>query len=168
MKLGFLVAVALLLLAQSFKLCQTKQHREHRLQYGPNGQSKPTVEFCGDRNTDLIRVSYLSLSPDPARRGHALNITGKGYFKKPIEKGAYMDVQVKLQFIKFLDTRFDLCEVLPNVNLTCPVSTGVHRIEKLVDLPSQIPMGKYTVNAKLYTNENELLTCVIGNLLIAD
>ena len=47
--------------------------------------------------------------------------------------------EVKYGFIKLLSGTADLCEKAAEVNLQCPIAKGQVNVQKLVELPSQIP-----------------------------
>lgn len=101
---------------------------------------KSPVEICSlSPSDDLIDIKYINLTPNPPLAGHNLTIDAMGYLKTRIEEGAYANFEVKYGFIKLLSGTADLCEKAAEVNLTCPIEKGEVSLEKLVELPSQIP-----------------------------
>ena len=66
-------------------------------------------------------------------------IEAQGYFKKKVEKGAYVNLQVKYGLIRLVNTRADLCDQIKNVDLTCPLKEGETLLTKQIDLPKEIP-----------------------------
>lgn len=98
------------------------------------------VEICSlSPSDDLVEIKYIDLNPNPPLAGQDLNIDAKGYLKTTIEEGAYANFEVKYGFIKLLTGTADLCEQAAQVNLTCPIEKGEVSVQKLVELPSQIP-----------------------------
>ena len=102
------------------------------------GQSP--VEICSlSPSEDLVEIKYIDLSPNPPLAGHNLTIDAMGYLKTTIEEGAYANFEVKYGFIKLLTGTADLCEKAAEVNLKCPIEPGEVNVQKIVELPSQIP-----------------------------
>jgi len=123
------------------------------------GQSP--LKFCeADRAKDIITIEEVVLSPNPPQAGATLTIEASGIVKEDITEGAYVKLQVKYGYIKLLDTQADLCEEIKNVDLECPIEKGKISITKEVELPKEIPPGKYTVQADVYTADDEHITCL--------
>jgi len=76
---------------------------------------------------------------DTRNRGQTLTIDVAGTLKEDIEKGAYVELQVKYGLIRLVSTKADLCEQVSNVDLECPIQKGKAVITKDVDLPKEIP-----------------------------
>ena len=101
---------------------------------------KSPVEICSlSPSDDLVEIKYIDLSPNPPLAGQNLTIDAMGYLKTTIEEGAYANFEVKYGFIKLLTGTADLCEQAAEVDLTCPIEKGEVSVQKLVQLPSQIP-----------------------------
>lgn len=101
---------------------------------------KSPVEICSlSPSDDLVEIKYIDLSPNPPLAGQNLTIEAMGYLKTTIEQGAYANFEVKYGFIKLLTGTADLCEQAAEVDLTCPIKKGEVSVQKLVQLPSQIP-----------------------------
>lgn len=66
-----------------------------------------------------------------------------------------------------ISTTADLCEQIENVELECPIEKGLISITKSVDLPREIPPGKYTVLADVYTVDDEPITCLTATVTFA-
>ncbi|SMN20243.1 similar to Saccharomyces cerevisiae YDL046W NPC2 Functional homolog of human NPC2/He1 [Maudiozyma saulgeensis] len=139
------------------------------------GDTKPIAGgspllLCDLEEKQLLDISSVVLSPNPPERGNELVITAKGEIKTTIKDGAYVDVEVRLGYIKLLTQTFDLCEVLKenDVNgLTCPVKPGIYDLEKKVDIPDEVPPGKYTILARAYTADDDLLACITGEVIFS-
>lgn len=128
------------------------------------GQSP--LKFCeADRAKDLIIIHEVVLDPNPPEAGATLMIQATGTVKEDIEDGAYVKLQVKYGYIKLIDTTVDLCEEIKNVDLECPIRKGQIEITKEVDLPKEIPPGKYTVQADVFTVDDDHVTCLTATVL---
>lgn len=123
------------------------------------------LEFCyDDHSKDLITIDEVTLSPNPPQAGTSLVIEASGTVKETIDKGAYVQIEVKYGYIRLINMRSDLCEQLGNVDLSCPVEPGKLVITKSVDLPKQIPPGKYVVKADVYNYDDEPITCLTATV----
>ncbi|KAH6895312.1 ML domain-containing protein [Thelonectria olida] len=119
------------------------------------------LELCkGDHAADLVVIDRVDLAPNPPQPGKELVIKASGTVKKTIEKGAYVKIVVKYGLIQLLSTTADLCDEVANVDLECPIKDGYLQITKSVDIPNEIPPGKYTVTADVYTGDDVPITCL--------
>lgn len=84
---------------------------------------------------------------------------------KEIGEGAYVQVWVKYGLIKLISETLDLCEHVKEVDLECPIKEGRLILQKSVDIPSQVPPGKYTVEARAFTADDEPITCITGQVV---
>jgi hypothetical protein len=101
---------------------------------------KSPVELCSlSPSDDLVDITYINLTPNPPLAGQNLTIEAMGYLKTDIEEGAYANFEVKYGFIKLLTGTADLCEKAAEVDLECPIKKGQVKLQKVVELPSQIP-----------------------------
>ncbi|KAE8131470.1 putative ML domain protein [Aspergillus pseudotamarii] len=128
-------------------------------------QGKPVagnnpLQYCDDPADDILDIKQVDLSPNPPLPGKTLVITASGTLHEKIEDGAYVLLEVKYGLITLLRQTANLCEQLVNVDLKCPLGPGDMTLTKQVDLPKQIPPGKYTVQADVYTKDNERITCL--------
>lgn len=64
-----------------------------------------------------------------------------------------------------ISTTADLCKEIKNVDLECPIEKGDIAIVKSIDLPKEIPPGKYTVNADVYSKDDEHITCLTATVV---
>ncbi|CAG8613576.1 7988_t:CDS:2 [Ambispora leptoticha] len=125
--------------------------------------SSPTTNIIKDCSTknDILAIEYITLNPDPPIRGHALNIKAAGNLSETVDQGSYVDVLVRLGLVQLYKGKLDLCkEVEQNFNLKCPLKKGIHKIDSDVDVPKEIPMGKYTVDAQAYTKDGHRIACL--------
>ena len=74
-------------------------------------------------------------------------------------------LQVKYGLITLINQNAKLCDYVDNVDLSCPVKEGSMDLSKDVDLPNQIPPGKYTVLADVKTKEGEQITCLTAQVM---
>ncbi|SPO05847.1 probable phosphatidylglycerol / phosphatidylinositol transfer protein [Cephalotrichum gorgonifer] len=119
------------------------------------------IEYCSpDHADDILTIESIDLSPNPPLAGEELLITAVGKTSQDIEEGAYVLLQVKYGLIRLISTTADLCEQITNVDLECPIKKGDLSITKAVALPAEIPPGKYTVSADVYSANDEPITCL--------
>ncbi|KAI9865125.1 MAG: Phosphatidylglycerol/phosphatidylinositol transfer protein [Trichoglossum hirsutum] len=124
----------------------------------------PLVHCSGELQQDILEIVYVDLKPNPPRPGATLEIEALGILKKDVVKGAYVDLQVKYGLIRVVNTRADLCEQIKNVDLKCPLKEGKTLLTKSVDIPKEIPPGKYTVVADVFTGDHESITCLTAEI----
>ncbi|KAL2206464.1 hypothetical protein CC79DRAFT_1369881 [Sarocladium strictum] len=123
------------------------------------------LEFCpGDHSKDLVTIDKVDLSPNPPQPGKELLIKASGVVKEKIEEGAYVLLTVKYGLIRLISTKASLCEQVGNVDLECPLEEGKVEVTKAVDIPAEIPPGKYTVLADVYTEEGDPITCLTATV----
>ncbi|PGH27968.1 hypothetical protein AJ80_00222 [Polytolypa hystricis UAMH7299] len=118
------------------------------------------LTFCSSPEADILTIEHVDLSPNPPEPGKKLTIKATGTFHKDVEEGAKVLLQVKYGYIRLINEEADLCEQIQNVDLECPLEKGKLSLVKEVDLPKEIPPGKYTVLADVYTKEKEKITCL--------
>ncbi|CCF59189.1 hypothetical protein KAFR_0G01550 [Kazachstania africana CBS 2517] len=124
---------------------------------------------CRILEPQALSIERVDFEPGTPRTGRNLTITASGILSEPITNGSYVKIEVKLGYIKLLTDTFDLCELLAdNVkDLACPIVEGYYDLVKTIRIPPEVPPGRYTVSAKAYTVDNNLITCIKGNLIIA-
>jgi ML domain len=74
-------------------------------------------------------------------------------------------LQVKYGMITLIKQEADLCDQIGNVDLSCPLKKGPMEFTKNVEIPAQVPKGKYTVMADVYTVDKEKVTCLESTVL---
>ncbi|KAF9433802.1 Phosphatidylglycerol/phosphatidylinositol transfer protein [Entomortierella beljakovae] len=119
-----------------------------------------TIEECGP-DTDLLKIEYVNLSPNPPEKGKVLTIDAKGLLSGPIVEGAVIDVVAKVGVIKLLTKKFDFCEESVKVDKPCPVASGEQYLQHSVELPKEIPPGKYVVNIQVHNPDGQQVTCLL-------
>lgn len=123
------------------------------------------LEFCESPSDNwVVTIENVDLIPNPPAPGQALVVNATGTVKERIEEGAYVDVQVKYGYIRLITTRADLCEQVKNVDLECPIEAGTVTVVKSVELPKEIPPGKYVVLADVYTKDDVHITCLTATV----
>ena len=75
-----------------------------------------------------------------------------------------MHLSVKYGLITIIRQTADLCDTVKNVDLECPIKKGELSLTKDVDLPKQIPPGKYTVLADVKTKDDKKITCLTATV----
>ncbi|SCW01608.1 LAFE_0E03400g1_1 [Lachancea fermentati] len=140
---------------------------------GRSGDSDPIpgdspLEKCDASESQLLDLQLVNLLPNPPVRGENVTVSAAGILNGEITEGAYVDVEVRLGYIKLLSQTYDLCEELENNDvggLRCPLSPGSYMIDKEVEIPAEVPPGKYSVVARAYTAEDDEITCLTGDIL---
>ncbi|KAG0312597.1 Phosphatidylglycerol/phosphatidylinositol transfer protein [Linnemannia gamsii] len=118
-----------------------------------------TVEECGD-GTDLLKVEYININPNPPLKGQVLTIDAKGFLAEDVVQGARINLVVKVGLIKLLTKELDFCEESVKVNKPCPLEAGDQYFYHEVELPKEIPPGKYFVNIKVKNPDEKQVTCL--------
>ncbi|KAI7907477.1 ML domain-containing protein [Cokeromyces recurvatus] len=125
------------------------------------GDSTKLIKNCGDAN-DILTIDYISLNPDPPVKGKDLVIDFKGYLSETVPNGTVVEIIVKFGVVKLLQKKFDFCDKIQEVGEKCPIPQGELLFNKVVSLPKEIPPGKYTVHAEIFTPKKKRVTCLIG------
>ncbi|KAI8878543.1 hypothetical protein K501DRAFT_258368 [Backusella circina FSU 941] len=127
--------------------------------------STKLITNCGDNN-DLLTIDYIHLNPDPPVRGQDLEIDFKGFLSESVPNGTTVEIMVKYGVVKLIQKKYDFCDVIQQVDEKCPIPEGTLRLHKVVSLPKEIPPGKYTVHAEIFTPEKEKrVACLIGQTI---
>jgi len=138
-----------------------EQHNTLRIKDDLSVPGENPLQFCdADRGDDVITIEKVILTPNPPEAGKTLKIEATGTVKETIQEGAYVNLQVKYGYIRLINTQADLCKEIKNVDLECPIEKGKISIIKEVELPKEIPPGKYTVEADVFTTDDDHVTCL--------
>ncbi|CAG8786050.1 36874_t:CDS:2, partial [Racocetra persica] len=129
------------------------------IQFQPPKTTTETIHDCGNAD-DILQLEYLKITPDPPEKGHELHISAVGYLSERVMEGSYINLIVKFGMIKLLQKRLDLCEQVEKVDKTCPLEEGKQTLEHTVELPKEIPPGKYFVDVQVYTPDNRRIACL--------
>ncbi|GCE97220.1 phosphatidylglycerol/phosphatidylinositol transfer protein [Zygosaccharomyces mellis] len=127
----------------------------------------PIVQ-CDINERQLLDIESVELSPNPPRKGHNLTILASGQLHRELVEGAYVDVEVRLGYIRLLYETYDLCEQLDEHDvddLKCPIKPGAYNLNKEVSIPAEVPPGRYIFVVRAYTYEDELVSCITGEVL---
>lgn len=119
----------------------------------------PIVQ-CQAHESQILTLLSVTIDPNPPTRGANLTFIAEGYLTKDIEEGAYVEVDVRYGYIRLIHQQFDLCEEIGKVDLECPVKKGKQIITKEVEIPNEVPPGKYIINARAFTKDDEFITCL--------
>jgi len=126
---------------------------------------KSPLEYCQPtHDDDILVIEHVNLKPNPPLAGSILTIEAVGKVLDDIEEKAYVNLQVKYGLITLIKTTMDLCDQVKNVDLSCPIQKGKITLTKDVELPSEIPNGKYTVLADVYTFDDRHITCLTAQV----
>ncbi|KAJ5907649.1 Phosphatidylglycerol/phosphatidylinositol transfer protein [Penicillium taxi] len=123
-------------------------------------QGDNPLKYCADPKEHVLQIDSVDLSPNPPKAGEKLTIKASGTLNQAVEEGAYVNLEVKWGVITLIKQTVNLCDQISNVDLSCPLDKGKLTFTKDVELPKQIPPGKYSVLADVYTPENTQVTCL--------
>lgn len=131
----------------------------------PNPDEKPVpgnspVLQCDALQPQLLNLQRLVIDPSPPVKGENLTFIATGHLAQDVSDGAYVEVDVRYGYIRLIHQTYDLCEEVKNVDLECPIKKGQQVILKKVEIPKEVPPGKYSVVARAYTAEDVLITCL--------
>ncbi|CAD0114548.1 unnamed protein product [Aureobasidium uvarum] len=135
------------------------------------GASARSLSFMGSDSQHALEEEFPVPGDNPllfcaAPTDNILTIEkASGVLSQDVEEGAKVHLQVKYGLIRIINQEADLCENLKNVDLECPLKKGPMELTKDVDLPKEIPPGKYTVLADVYTKDNEKITCLTATVI---
>jgi len=119
------------------------------------------LSYCqAEHSDDILVLDHVNLDPNPPSAGKTLTIEAVGTLLEDVEEGAYVILQVKYGLIRLVNTQANLCEQVSNVDLSCPIKKGKTTITKDVEIPKEIPPGKYTVFADAYTKDKKKIICL--------
>ncbi|KAK9446761.1 ML domain-containing protein [Limtongia smithiae] len=121
---------------------------------------KSPVAICDLDAPQLLDIKYLKISPNPPVKGAELYIEGEGVLAEAVAEGAFVEVEVRYGFIRLVKETIDLCEQLEKADRACPLEKGVIKFAKSVELPGEIPPGKYNVIARAYKDDYSEITCL--------
>lgn len=110
-----------------------------------------SIVNCGSPDF-VFQPDHITLSPDPPRRGEQLTVEVSGTLTEDVIVGSYADVTAKLGLIKLYGKRLDLCEESSNIGKECPYKEGPQTVRHVVDIPREIPPGKYSITVRAGTN----------------
>lgn len=139
------------------------------IQTFPGADDKPVpgdspIIQCEASVPQLLALQKVIISPNPPARGQNLTFIATGFLKEDVTEGAYVEVEVRYGFIKLIHQTFDLCEEITKVDMECPINKGEQVIKKEVEIPDEVPPGKYSVIARAYTAEDKFITCLTANI----
>nr|POF00933.1 phosphatidylglycerol/phosphatidylinositol transfer protein [Quercus suber] len=123
------------------------------------------LAHCADPKDDILDLISVDLTPNPPKAGSSLSITAKGQLSEEVEDGAKIHLSVKYGVITIIRSTADLCENVDKVDLKCPLPKDEETtITKDVELPKEIPPGKYTVVADIVTKNETKITCLTATV----
>jgi hypothetical protein len=128
---------------------------------------KNPLRFCADPKDYILTITNVDLTPNPPVPGSTLNITASGTFSKDVDPGAKLFLQVKYGLITLIKQESDMCDRIGNVDLTCPLKEGEMDLIKSVNIPKQVPKGKYSVIADVKSVDGEPVTCMMSEVMFS-
>ncbi|KAI5963625.1 NPC2 [Candida pseudojiufengensis] len=150
-----------------FQIHKEEESKDDVQSQGINTKPVPggsPIEVCDNALPQLLTLEEVIISPNPPEVGANLTFTAKGKIDKTIVDGAYVEVDVRYGFIKLIHQTYDICEEITKIDLECPIEKGEQIIKKIVEIPDEVPPGKYIVNARAFTKDDEFITCLTATI----
>lgn len=122
----------------------------------PSGLPRKSYILAQPQKPKLTRLPSIT----QCHSGKKLHIVASGTFARDVEPGAKVFIQVKYGLITLIKQEADLCDAIGNVDLSCPLKQGPMNLTKEVDIPQQVPKGKYSVIADVTTVDGDRVTCM--------
>ncbi|CCH44456.1 Phosphatidylglycerol/phosphatidylinositol transfer protein [Wickerhamomyces ciferrii] len=123
------------------------------------------VSTCDVLEKQLLTIDLVELSPEQPQRGANLTVNAIGHLSADVAEGAYVDVDVRYGYIKLISQTYDLCSEVGEVDLECPLSKGEYKLTKTVEIPNEVPPGRYVVYARAYTKDDEFIACITATVV---
>ncbi|WFD38314.1 uncharacterized protein MJAP1_001265 [Malassezia japonica] len=116
---------------------------------------------CGGSEL-AVQVQSIALNPDPPVKGQNLTVHGKGTLHTEVKNGTFIDLSVRVGFLRIFSQRVDVCEALKenDVEIQCPLAPGVYDVKHTAELPAHIPPAKYSVHVTGETHDGKPLACL--------
>eukprot|EP00249_Psilotum_nudum_P007076 c20294_g1_i1 orf=391-858(-) len=123
-----------------------------------SGQS--SWDYCSLTANYKVKVQDVVVDPDPVVRGSVALFRIPAFSSVPITGGK---VVIEVFFIGIPVRReiHDLCS-----KTSCPVAPGEFILSNSQALPGYTPTGRYQLEMRLLSEENDLLTCIRINFRI--
>lgn len=121
---------------------------------------------CGQASDQFI-VKGVFLTPDPPKRAQFMSVRVVGTLKEALAGGRF-NYTVHFGIIPIVRDSLPLCEALelePKLP-QCPLRAGDWDVTHQVELPPEVPFGKYTIKAAAWDQEGRQLFCVQGTTAI--
>jgi len=125
----------------------------------------PHFWSCGT-SADKMKVQKITISPPTPKAGEEITIAAVGTSSEQITGGKLKYV-AGLDGIPLIHGSKDLCTVLKDAHINCPVAAGPVDIGYSVKLPSFVPAGNYSATAHAYDQDNNELLCMTGYFVLA-
>ncbi|KAI0132560.1 ml domain-containing protein [Xylariales sp. AK1849] len=126
-----------------------------------NVPGKNPLTYCQEEHkNDIVEISSVDLLPNPPEAGSELVIRAAGTVFETIEDGAYINLVVKYGLIRLVNTKADLCEQMEKADMKCPIEKGVLQVTKSVEIPKEVPPGRYTVHAEVINANEKPIACL--------
>ncbi|CEP23920.1 unnamed protein product [Cyberlindnera jadinii] len=123
------------------------------------------VAICDASQKQLLTIDLVDIVPNPPARGANLTVAAVGHLHELVEEGAYVDVDVRYGYIKLISQTYDLCDEVGEVDLKCPLKPGEYKLSKTVEIPNEVPPGKYVVYARAFTKDDKYLACITATVV---
>ncbi|XP_065915102.1 putative phosphatidylglycerol/phosphatidylinositol transfer protein DDB_G0282107 [Dysidea avara] len=122
-------------------------------------QATCKLDSCGTSN-DKVKDVHVTYSPHPPQVNKNVTIFFSGNLVEEVDKG---EMSFKVTFNSYeVDRTLNLCHVLADANLTCPLHPGPFKFAYTVPVPPIVPRGKYGAVANATDENQNALFCLKG------
>lgn len=122
---------------------------------------------CEAGRPQFLNITDLTLEPALPAPGSSVTVSANVTALTNVTEGSYVDVMVKFGLNGIYKNRLDLCSLVSEVGLECPILAGSNvTFSHEFDLPASMPAGEYIVIAKAYANTTEMLTCLFTDVVL--
>lgn len=121
---------------------------------------------CGTHE-DLFHIHAFSMTPDPPKRSRQLAVRVAGELSETLQ-GGLLNYTVMYGVIPIVQDSLELCEALrmePKIP-QCPLKGGNWDVTHEVEMPREVPFGRYTVKAQAWSPQGKRIFCVEGTTVI--
>ena len=111
----------------------------------------------------MAKLNKVVIDPDPPQKGKDIKVTANvttckktvillsfvnsfSFFPASTVTGGSIKIEVKWGFLKVVDQTVQVCDVLKESNLKCPLSAGTYSASQTVSLPSETPGVSHVIS----------------------
>lgn len=110
-----------------------------------------------------MELTSVSVVPSLPKKGQDLTVNFELIIKEEITSGE-VSVKVIYSVMPIIDEDLDFCNLIPQVNMKCPLEKGTIPVKIEKPLPDFIPSGMYEVNVTATDQNNKQILCVSAQL----
>eukprot|EP00762_Andalucia_godoyi_P002432 ANDGO_02713.mRNA.1 Cathepsin B-like cysteine proteinase 5 len=113
---------------------------------------------CGT-SADHLKVSSLTISPNPLARGQPFSVSFSGSLDEQVTGGS-VAIKVSYQRIPVYGKTVDLCQLVQQGGASCPLPAGPVTFTQSETFPSSPPKGTYEGQITITDSNGQQITCI--------